>query len=719
MSDINENPFEELIKRLPEEINACYTFLEDKVSKINTFDLLSNISYYNHLQDITKYSDYRGDKGFHIAEIIALLCLKNNYVETTQISLEEFPNIITTIQEKANDYCMKKIFLNTTNRNIDENPMKKITHALEFEAKQIRNPVCPEHHYLFSEKMYQPIEDEIKKRFGFTIKESIIMRNSMIDLINKKAEECHNETLKTAEVQYKKLIQYKKGLHSVNETIFSKDVLEELTKCSDIEIKTFVENYYIRLPLFTFSEVYCFTVEEIAQFSNISNEAVKSFLELMSCSFPSVEKEVEILAPYSILKTKPILQHKNKYLVPSFPVLTFSVEEVIEKVLKNSNLKKRCDDAREDFLLKQGLECFARILPKAVIYPPNLSYDYDGKRCETDAIVAYDTVLFIIEAKGHTISPRARNGYIDRTERDLKDIVKESYTQGIRTLDYINSCNSAEFKTKDRKHIEISKKDFDEVIIVSLAMEPIGNLAMLMKATNEIGYFKDGHFPWIISIYDLFIMADLFENPFMLIHYIKQRKKFLEYHNVSIHEELDLMMYYLYNGLHIESYLEDEDGKPYSELILETNTDKINDYYMQLYNGREKHAKKPTWKIPYDLNNLLLQLDKSELRNRVNIALIFLSINNKSIRKIFESIEKIRKGYSRDKNIHDFSLYFEAENGFGITFMIGENLEELTQKMYFHCDYKKREQKANAWIGLGTTSLKYPINFEVSYYKKR
>jgi hypothetical protein len=468
----------------------------------------------------------------------------------------------------------------------------------------------------------------------------------------------------------------------------------------------------------TFSKIYTFTAEELSDFTQIELNTVISFLDRFSCGFPSLGNDDKIFEPYSFLRLKPILYHKDRYLVPSLPLLTWSVEDIVEKEINNSPLSNKYIKLRHDFLITQGLEYFQNILPTATVYSPNLFYMYNNERCETDAIIIYDTVLFIVEAKGNRISSRARSGYTDRTKKHLEDMVKDSYSQGIRTLSYIENNQITNFETKDGKTVKIDSGKIDNIIIVSLTMEPIGNLAMLIKSTNQIGYFRHEYFPWIISIYDLVIIADLFDNPIMLIHYLKKRKKFLEFENFSVSDELDLVSYYLFNGLNIESQINSVKNEQFDRVHFGGETDEINDYYMYKFGYKKRFVKKPKCYFSYYLNDFLLQLDRSRINNRVEISLIFLELSDRSIKKLIELIGKTKKLSTKDKNIHDCSLYFESNGGFGITYLMSENLQELDKKLKEYCNFKMIQQNAKMWIGLGDTSTNQRVyKFETSYYQ--
>src|SRR5688572_18361199 len=75
------------LENLPMETAALLKELEENMTQMETFDLLSNISFYNHLHDVQEYSDYRGDKMFVVSELIALIALKREFVSKSVVDV--------------------------------------------------------------------------------------------------------------------------------------------------------------------------------------------------------------------------------------------------------------------------------------------------------------------------------------------------------------------------------------------------------------------------------------------------------------------------------------------------------------------------------------------------------------------------------------------------------------------------------------------------------
>lgn len=524
----HESP-ESFFNDLPSKIAELYSFLEEKVKLFQTFDFLSYISYYNHLHNSDTYSDFREDKHFFVSEVLALLCLKNGFQEVTIVTKQDFLETIMQLQKATLEYCMR-VDAHEHIGNLKNNDLIiEINNKIQAEGKQIRNPGLPDHHLIFAEKIFDSIKSEVLARFGFSISDAVRIRKLFHNFINERCEIAIKESLSIANKYSKEIIEYKRTNKIKDKSNLSIQDLEQYASLTENEIRTKCKGYCLNEMFFTFGKIIAFSREELEDYTGIDSKSINHFLNLFSCKFPSLSKDESIYNSFSLLRTKPILEHEGKYLVPSYPMLTWCVEEVLEDEIKTDNkLLAKFQKSKHDFLLNQGLEFFRVLFPTHSLIESNLFYRIGGDRYETDGLIIFDKVLFIIEAKSDKITTKAKKGHIRKTEDHLKSLVRDSYKQASRTIEYLENNFDAKFETSDGRNINISQRNFDQTIIVSLTLEPIGNLSMHIKATNELGYFNDKHFPWIVSIYDLAIIVDLFDNPILLLHYIKRRHKFLK-----------------------------------------------------------------------------------------------------------------------------------------------------------------------------------------------
>lgn len=697
-------------ENLPVQTAELLDELKDKVSQMETFDLLSNISFYNHIHDAQEYTDYRGDKMFVVSELITLIALKQNYVSRSVVDMADGLALFKKVQELGNRYFALMTMLQMKdNRPDDDHSMAGIAFRTMRDETTVRNPALPEHHLIFSAELYAPIDAEIKKKFGFSVKESITIREAIVTLINERVNKARDEAEQKAIELFMEIFRYRATKTVPENSTLSKENLEELNQLSRKKIKEACYNYCMNDMLFRLGEIYCFTAKDLSDFTGHELPVSESFVRQFSCGFPCVKEQDLLVGPTHILKSKPLVEHNGRILIPSMPLLTWCVEPVIEDYIKSvQKMQDRFKSIKHDFLLKKGTEFFSTIFKNEVEIFTNLYYyeeDNKQSRCETDGIFNYERTLFIMEAKGHRISQPAKEGKIVRTEKHMEQIVRDSYEQGLRTLNYIRNKPEAEFLTEKNKTVKFSRDDFDEIILVSLILEPIGNVTPLIRTTNELGFFKQDIFPWIISIYDLQVIADHLELPVLLPHYIKRRREFLSRKIMHIFEEIDLLSYYLFNRLYIERMFREAEEENANMVYLDNETDAINNYYMHKFRRKNPDPPKLTLKLPDLFKKILVSVEKSRFSHRQDIMMGILDLSPPALEKFKNYIEKIKRMFLKDGKIHDCSILTELwGKKIGFTFMTGTNKIEIDQKLYFYCQYKIDELKANVWIGFGDTN---------------
>lgn len=698
--DNSNNYFEERINNLSLKINYNLEIIKDVCSRINSFDLISYIFFYNHLFDSTEYADDRGDKHFFVSEIIACQILKNNFVEDTSLSTIEILESFSKIQEAAIDYCMMSEISNGL-KNGKGNIFNEIVNRIELTSKHVRNPGHPKHHLIFSEKLYKPFNVTIKNIFGFTLEDSIIIRDKISSFLNfkynnekekveNKAKECSKEAIK---FKHKKISKEHLLINIVN--------IDELITYSDQEIRQLCRINYLNNFYAQFSNVGTFSVKELSEFLDLEYKNVKCFLDLFSCTFNSLENDVEIYQPISILKSKPIIKHKDKYIIPSIPLLIWVVEETFENEFrKNLKLYGKYISTKHDFLLNQGVEYFQKLLPTSEI-ETNLFYEIDGNRYETDGIILYNNILIIIEAKANKLSNKAKAGHNLKTKDHLNDIIKDSYNQALRTISYLKDNEVAIFTNKKKQKLQLQLKNFNEVIIVSLTLEQLGNIIPIIKTTDKLNYFEKNHFPWIISIYDLTIIKDFFETPSLLFYYLKCRNKFLNFENVYIYEELDIIGYFLkQRGNTLNNIIESKKYEGANRFYFEPETDYINNYYLYKYIYPDKYIKKPSYFKNKDFKDLIIKIDDSNLPKSIETSVNLMQLSSKSVNFLMNKIKQCKKLFLKDKQLHDCSiLNVEIEN-WGFTYMISNNEVELKSKLIGYIQFKKKQLFAKTWTGI-------------------
>ncbi len=716
---------DDYFKNLPVEIEGFKKELNELIPKFESFQLIANICHHNHLRNMDKpYDDFNEGRMAVLPELVALWALRGDYKETCLIPHHEFQENIQKVNELAGNYLGRTDALSSRETMPsfleDEKTIQKIAKKLSRDETWVRNPGFPDHHYEIAGELFKPFEPDIKTKFGFTIADSLKIRKNLVAYINEKLAGLIKSADEKADELKIEVVKFRNTGFISDASILTRSQFHELKGYPAKKLRIILINHFRNDVLYDLREIYGLKISELASYLQIEDEVVRNFMDCFSCTFNTPMSDENLVGSNVLLKTKPIIKHNDTYIIPSFALFTWCVEPAIEEYFKTSpKLANRFKDIKHNFLLREGMKLLKRLLPTAVHFPENLYYDLDsGEKCETDGLISYNNTLFIIEAKGHRLSTKAKSGNFQRTLYHLNDLIGEATIQGKRTADFIKSREIAEFRTKKNERYSLNRRQFDDYITIGLTLEPIGNLTPLMKVSNDLDYFSEHEFPWIVSIYDLIVFADHLEMPVQFLHYLKRRKRFLEIQNMYVFEEIDLLGYYLTSGLYIENTLEKARDQNIHMMSYDNHTDEFNDYYMFKYGHKEKVVTKLKSYLTEEFQAILRAIEKSSIPHKSDIMIIMLNVGSDSMKKLTDYIKRIKKQSINDDEIHDCSIgTTDANDSRGITFMVGpvkEGLEELLNK---YCNHKIVQQKAKQWIGIGDISKNInEYDFRCSFY---
>lgn len=185
----------------------------------------------------------------------------------------------------------------------------------------------------------------------------------------------------------------------------------------------------------------------------------------------------------------------------------------------------------------------------------NLLYNPEGdssREAELDAIAIYDSIVFLIEVKGADVTDPARRGAPDRLRRDLEEVIAKSHSQALRAKACISSHANASFRRQAGGGNFIVPEGIRNVVMISVSLATLGHLTAFLHADSEIGLFQNGEYSWIVSIYDLIVLADIIDLPSMFPHYVMRRVHTAHQGFLEAHDELDIFGYYLKEGLYVD-----------------------------------------------------------------------------------------------------------------------------------------------------------------------
>lgn len=207
------------------------------------------------------------------------------------------------------------------------------------------------------------------------------------------------------------------------------------------------------------------------------------------------------------------------------------------------------------------LKYLERLLPGAKVMK---EVYYRGKNdngvtdwCEADGLLIYDDHLFIVEARGgaFTYTPPATD--FPAHIASIKNLVLKPAKQGQRFLKYLKSAKSVSLFDSDHNQIgELRKSDFRRITICAVTVDTFTELAAQAQHLHKIGVDVGDQPIWAISLDDLRIYKDIFENPLIFLHYVEQRMQAFHSDILQCDDELDHLGLYLAHN-HYSTYAEE------------------------------------------------------------------------------------------------------------------------------------------------------------------
>ena len=166
--------------------------------------------------------------------------------------------------------------------------------------------------------------------------------------------------------------------------------------------------------------------------------------------------------------------------------------------------------------------------------------------CEVDGMLIYDDHLFIIECRGGAFTYTSPATDFPAFVNSLKNLVLKPANQGKRFLDYLSSSEAVPIFDKKHNQIrKLRKSDFRHISICLVTLDSFTEMAAQVQHLHKIGVNTGPDPVWAISVDDLRVYADIFENPLHFLHYVQQRSEAFKSDIVQVDDELDHLGLYL------------------------------------------------------------------------------------------------------------------------------------------------------------------------------
>jgi len=315
-----------------------------------------------------------------------------------------------------------------------------------------------------------------------------------------------------------------------------------------------------------------FTATEIAGASSVSEDRVGRILQRFSVSFGTagdpVAAVVSFLAGENPFRNASLIADGvGNYVTMNVPIGTDCFRQVIEAALKGHSARWRRYEKRRVTVSEQlSVEYLTKLLGADAThvnlkyFRPNPGVDSAqlastavditsiAEQTESDALFLIEDVAICVEVKGRSVSHQARGGHVQRLTGDLRSTVGDATNQALRLEGLIRTNGG--LWVEDKTWLDLS--GVREVRSIAVCLDDMGPLGTALDELVRGNVIKSDRFPWIVSLHDLAIIAEVLDRPAEFLLYLRRRTESEVSLNFWAIDELDLFMLFLSGQLYVE-----------------------------------------------------------------------------------------------------------------------------------------------------------------------
>ena len=274
--------------------------------------------------------------------------------------------------------------------------------------------------------------------------------------------------------------------------------------------------------------------------------------------------------------------------------------------------------------------------------------------CEADGLLIYDDHLFVIEARGGAFTYTPPSSDFPAYINSLKNLVLKPAMQGRRFLDYLKTAERVQLFDSNHNQIDkLRKSDFRHITICPVTLDPFTELAAQIQHLRKIGVNVGVAPVWAISLDDLRVYADIFENPLVFLHYVEQRMQAFDSDVIQCNDELDHLGLYLEHN-HYSTYakkVQNESNAPIDFFGYRSEVDKF--FHERMFDSNALCSLKQN--IPARVLEIIEVLSQNNKPGRTAVAAYILDIGGDWRNKIDTAIVKELARQPTTKRCQPFS----------------------------------------------------------------
>jgi preprotein translocase subunit SecA len=270
----------------------------------------------------------------------------------------------------------------------------------------------------------------------------------------------------------------------------------------------------------------------------------------------------------------------------------------------------------------------------------------------------YEDHLFIVEVKGGAFTYTSPANDLDAHLASLRTLLQAPARQGGRFAGFLESA--PEVSIADAEHNEIAKlrrADFRHATVCTITLDAFTALAARAQHLAPLGIDVGQRPLWPLSLDDLRVYADLFDNPLIFLHFVEMRVRAGRSYKVDLNDEMDHFGMYITENNYAQ-YAE-ELSKNADKMSFDGYTTPVNEYFSAVLVGDA--PPKPRQKMPHRVAEIIDLLGTSDEPHRAELSSFILDGAGDWRDTLASSIENALKENKEVKRARPLSSYGGVE----------------------------------------------------------
>lgn len=326
---------------------------------------------------------------------------------------------------------------------------------------------------------------------------------------------------------------------------------------------------------------------------------------------------------------KPFIKLGEQYYCFDYYSFVDNFYRTVQKILIQSDptydqpWQIRQKNASESFVA----EIFSSLLPGCIVYTSNY-YSPSGKKGnlrENDIIIRFNDVLLIVEVKAGSLTYAPPITDWQAHVQNYKELIEKADHQCAKTHEYLSVYEDEAPLLDAKGNIKamINMAEITDIFELSVTIDDMNYFA---SKVERLSFLRLESGAISISVNDLMVYEDYFDDPFIFLHFLSERRKASRNKKAAFNDELDHLGMYIENNCY--TILLDEEESCSSIFVMDHRSE-LNEYYCQ---GKQDNLEipKPQQTYPRLYQELLGDQSIQEMSNPAQFTSFLLDFSQEA-----------------------------------------------------------------------------------------